>query len=137
MDSKDIEQIKSAETELSSVDKQYHERKGRKYIVMLIGIALFGLLGFFLMPILYALTNSSYDRRGIESISEEMFGSVNIKDALSEEVMIVSFEYNSHQPRLFTKWAARINPEIFNVSLAAASEASSAAPLYFDPKAIG
>lgn len=104
---------------------------------MLIGIATLGVIGFLIMPTLYALTGSSYERRGIESICEEMFGDVNINDALTEEVMIVSFEYNTHQPRLFTKWTANLNPDTFNVSLSQASEASSAAPMYFDPKNIG
>jgi patatin-like phospholipase/acyl hydrolase len=66
-----------------------------------------------------------------------MFGDVNIKDAITEEVMIVSFEYNSHEPRLFTKWAAENISDFFNVSLADASEASSSAPVYFNPKVIG
>lgn len=85
---------------------------------MLIGIVLFGGLGFYLMPKLYALTHSSYDRKGIESICSKMFGDVNIKDAITSEVMIVSFEYNSHTPRLFTKWFANYDNATFNVSLA-------------------
>jgi hypothetical protein len=137
IDSDSLEQIKAAESELLEVDNKYHETKGRKWIVMLIGTALFAGLGFYLMPKLYALTHSSYDRKGIESICERMFGNVNIDDALTDEVMIVSFEYNSHTPRLFTKWFAKQDNATFNVSLAQASEASSAAPMYFDPKTIG
>jgi patatin-like phospholipase/acyl hydrolase len=104
---------------------------------MLVGIAIFGVAGFFLMPRIFKFTKSSYDRKGIEGICDEMFGTVNIDEALTSEVMIVSFEYNTHQPRLFTKWSAKANPEIYNVSLAEASEASSAAPGYFDPKVLG
>jgi hypothetical protein len=63
---------------LLDVDTKYHENKGKQYIVMMIGMVLFGLLGLFLMPTLYALTKSSYDRKGVESICLKMFGSVNI-----------------------------------------------------------
>ncbi len=73
---------------------------------MMIGTLAFGITGFFLMPWLYSLTKSSYDRKGVESICDAMFGTTNIKEALTEEVMIVSFEYNSHEPRLFTKYLA-------------------------------
>ena len=118
IDSDSLEQIKSAESELLEVDNKYHESKGRKYIVMLIGVTLFAVLGFLIMPTLYAMTHSSYDRKGIESICERMFGNVNIDDALTSEVMIVSFEYNTHTPRLFTKWFAKQDPATFNVSLA-------------------
>jgi len=118
MDSDSIEQVKSAEAELIEVDNKYHENKGKKYIVMMIGIVLFFLLGLFAMPTLYTLTKSSYDRKGVESICTKMFGNVNILDAVTSEIMIVSFEYNTHQPRIFTKYAARAEPSIFNVSLA-------------------
>ena len=96
MDSENLEQIKAAEAELDLFDSKYHENKGRKYIIMIFGTVIFCLIGFFLVPKIYQITKSSYDRKGIESICQRMFGNVNINDALTSEVMIVSFEYNTH-----------------------------------------
>jgi hypothetical protein len=76
------------------MDSEYHENLGKKYIVMLIGILLFSALGFYLMPIFYSFTKSHYTRSGIESICDEMFGDTLILDALTPEIMIVSYEYN-------------------------------------------
>lgn len=72
------------------------EKKGRKWIIMIIGGIIMGLLGWVAMPAFYSLTKSSYDRKGIESICEEMFGNVKIQDALTKEVNIIAYEYNSH-----------------------------------------
>lgn len=96
-----------------------------------------GILGWILMPKLFQLTKSNYDRSGIESICQEMFGDVYIKDALTKEVNIIAYEYNTHQPRIFSKFTVQTNPENFAVGISNASQASSAAPIYFDPKVIG
>lgn len=128
----------TAEDELHDMDSKYHEKKGRKWIVMILGTLILGVLGFILMPWIYRSTHSFYDRRGIESIADEKFGTTAlITSALTEEVLIVSYDYNAHKPRLFSKYYANRTPELYNVTFADASEASSAAPIYFDPKVIG
>ena len=49
-----------------------------------------------------------YDRKGIESIADAKFGNTSlVTDALTEEVLIVSYDYNSHEPRLFSKYFAK------------------------------
>lgn len=45
---------------------------------MIIGGVIMGIIGWLAMPLFFALTKSSYDRKGIESICEEMFGTVKI-----------------------------------------------------------
>ena len=104
---------------------------------MLVGNILGGIIGFMLMPVLHGLTHSSYNRIGIESICDEMFGKVRLEDALTKEILIIAYEYNTHEPRIFSKFSAKTDPKNYEVSMANASEASSAAPFYFDPKVIG
>jgi patatin-like phospholipase/acyl hydrolase len=96
-----------------------------------------GVCGYFMMPKLHGLTHSSYDRSGIESLTEKLMGKVKVVDALTEEVAIIAFDYNSHQPRVFSKFAARHRPDLYDVAISDASEASAAAPVYFDPKILG
>ena len=62
-----------------------------------------------------------YDRTGIEKICVEKFGEVNINNALSDEIVIVSFEYNTHTPVLFTKYNANRYPKVYNVSISDAT----------------
>ena len=97
------------------------ENKGKKWIAMLIGLFIFAGLGYLLMPVLYSFTHSSYDRQGIEKVCDEMFGTTSLMDALTEEVMIVSYDYNNRTPRIFTKYGANLYPELFLTSLSNAS----------------
>lgn len=107
------------------------------WIIFIFFTLVFGVAGYFVMPTIYSYTRSSYSRTGIESICEVKFGNTSIMSALTKEIVIVSYDYASHQPRLFSKINAQIWPEIYNYSLAECAEASSAAPLYFDPKVLG
>ncbi|CDW84799.1 patatin [Stylonychia lemnae] len=129
--------VEDAEDKIFNEEMKYMEKKGRKWIVMIVGGFVFAVLGWVLMPYIFMLTKSSYDRSGIEEICKEMFGNVKIEDALTNEVNIISYEYNSHQPRIFSKFSAARSPGNFSVGLSNASQASSAAPIYFDPKVIG
>lgn len=53
---------------------------------------------------------------------------------MSKEVLIVSYEYNSQQPRLYSKYFAKEDPNIYDVLVGNATAASSSAPTFFDPK---
>ena len=48
--------------------------------------------------------------------------------------MLVSYNYNSQVPFLYSKWFARANPGSMNVSMPIAVGGTSAAPLYFKPQ---
>lgn len=84
---------------------------------MLVGFILFGFLGYFLMPKLYSASKSSYSRKGIEGVTEKLLGHVNITDALTEEVVIIAYDYNSHEPRIFSKFAARNDPKTYGLEI--------------------
>ena len=60
---------------------------------MLIGIFLFAVLGWFLLPLIKKLTNSLYDRTGLEKVTTEQFGNAKIADVLTEDVMIVTYDF--------------------------------------------
>jgi len=101
-----FDDLEEAEDEVNRQENEYHENKGKKWIFMIVGFFLIGIAGFFLTPSLYNLSNSSYDRSGIESICDELFGTVKIEDALTKEVVIIAYEYNTHEPRVFSKFSA-------------------------------
>jgi patatin-like phospholipase/acyl hydrolase len=102
---------------------------------MLIGIFVLGLTGWFVLPLFKKLTNSLYDRTGLEKVTTEQFGDVRIADVLTEDVMIVTYDFIGQKPVIFTKYAAKRDP-IMNQYIRDAAQASSAAPIYFDPKSI-
>lgn len=65
---------------------------------------------------------------------QSYLGAANIKDAISDEVLVVAYDYNSQQPRFFSKYFSNEDSGIYDVPIGNATGASSAAPTYFDPK---
>lgn len=86
---------------------QYSERKGYKWLTMLVGFFLLGIGGWFLMPVKNMLQHSLYDRTGLESICREKFGTTKINEILTDEIMIVSYDFRNHKPIIFTRYAAQ------------------------------
>ena len=66
-----------------------------------------------------------------------MYGTTMLNEAITTEVMLVAYDYNAQQPRLFTKGNAIKHPELYNLQFKDAAEASAAAPIYFAPKVVG
>ncbi len=71
LESNDAEQLARAEKLLFQNDLKYREKKGRKYITMLIGMFVRGLAGWFCLPLIKKLSNSLYDRTGLEKVTTE------------------------------------------------------------------
>ncbi len=121
VDEGSYEQIKEAEKSIHEIDRKYHMRKSLKWVIMLVMGVLFSLMAYYSIPYIKKAVSSSYDRTGIEGICMNKFGEVNINEALSDEVVIVAFEYNSHTPFVFTKYNAQKSPEFYNQSIANAT----------------
>ena len=65
---------------------------------------------------------------------EECLGEAQITDAITDEMIIVAHDYNSQEPRFFSKYYANLDPYIYQVPIGNATGASSAAPTFFTPK---
>ena len=79
-------------------------------------------------------TNSLYDRSAIEALMNEMIGRRNISQAISDELIITSYEYNSQDSRLYSKYLAELDPDVFDLRTSFATGSSSAAPGFFEPQ---
>ena len=64
------------------------------------------IVGYIVAKLGYKLFSSLYTRNGIESICDIKFGDTNIFEALTEDIVIVSYDYAAHEPRLFSKYNA-------------------------------
>ncbi|TNV73200.1 hypothetical protein FGO68_gene11325 [Halteria grandinella] len=97
-----------------------------------------GITGWFVIPLIYQLNHSLYNRLGLASVTEEKFGTTRISEVISEDIMIVAYDFRNHKPVIFTKYAAtnKDTSAKMNVLIRDAAQASSAAPIYFDPKPI-
>jgi len=64
---------------------------------------------------------------------EQLIGGKNISDSLFDEMLLVAYEYNSQQPRLYSKYFSNTDKAIYDVKMSLATGGSSAAPFYFEP----
>jgi len=129
--SKDYWNIKEAERLLNESDTRHHESKQKKWVVMILGTILGGLIGYFVPVELYDMATSKYDRTMLDTTLDEMFGGYRFEDSLTDEVLMIAFSYNLMEPRFYSKVAEDLNPNVYNVTIALATEASASAPTYF------
>lgn len=87
-----------------------------------------------LPPLVYKLAHSKYSRASLDNIMQELLGDAHINDAITDELLVVAYDYNSQQPRFFSKYFSNEDAGIYDVPIGNATGASSAAPTYFDPK---
>lgn len=118
---------------LVAAKKDYLRKRPCKWFVtivfMIIGTIF--LKGFTIM--ITMATNSLYDREAIESLMRDMIGRRNITEIITDELMVVTYEYNSQTPRLYTKHFATEYPTLGQITFSNATGGSSAAPGYFTP----
>lgn len=55
---------------------------------------------------------------------------------LTNELLVISYEYNSQEPRFYSKYMTQQNENIYNISIGNQTASSSAAPTYFNPHEI-
>ena len=119
---------------LAQARSAYERNAPKQWIVLALGLILGAVIGTVLPSLVNKLTHSLYSRTSLDSIMKTLLGSYTIDQVLTDEIMIVAYDYNSQQPRFYSKYFAERNPQVYNVPIGNATGASSAAPTYFDPK---
>lgn len=67
---------------------------------------------------------------------DELIGGQNISAAMFDEMLLVAYEYNSQQPRFYSKFFSTMQPGIYDIQMSLATGGSSAAPVFFQPQKI-
>mgnify|MGYP006083885917 FL=1 len=98
------------------------------------GVFIGCLLGLGVPTISSMLSSSLYDRKAIEGLMDDLIGQKNISSAMQDELLVVAFDYNSKQPRLYSKYFAELDANIYDVKMSIATGGSSAAPIFFEPQ---
>jgi len=78
--------------------------------------------------------SSVYGREHLDDLLRETFGETLLISESLREVTMVSYEYISQTARVYSKWSAEQNPNVYNVTYFDAAGATSAAPVVFEPK---
>jgi patatin-like phospholipase/acyl hydrolase len=126
--------LKDLKKQLIENNENYKAKRHYKYFYAGVGAILGILIGMIIPKLIYKVNSAMYDRKGLEEILEGYLGGVKFAETATDEVMIVAYDYNSQEPRFFSKYMAKKDPFIYDVTLNDATGASSAAPTFFDPK---
>ena len=130
----DQNQIMSALDLLANEESSYKSNYFKMWLFMVFGI----ILGLAFSPMVVVVSStlgySFYKRDGLDSLLLEYLDHNTFEDITIDELVIASFDYNSHTPRFFSKHFAQMSPSQYDVELRIAVGGSAAAPTYFDPE---
>jgi patatin-like phospholipase/acyl hydrolase len=93
-------------------------------------------LGLIIPSVVKFIVSSMYDRSSLDRIIQSFIGNMMIKDIILDDILVISYEYESGEPRFYTKMRAISEPLLYDVKLGDAIGASSSAPGFFDNKVI-
>lgn len=89
------EHTKTAKEMLREERAEYEKRKPCKWMVMILFMIIGSLFLVIFTRMISYLSNSLYDRTAIEDLMRDMIGRRNISQAISDEIMITAYEFNS------------------------------------------
>ena len=136
IESKDINSYFEARKMFRTEKQKYYRRQQWKWIALGAGILIGFLISYYVPIAIHAgFVSSKFGRESLDDLMLDTYGDVMIKDAM-KELCIISYEYKSQTPRLYSRHFANDSTlkDMYDVSLFDAAGATSAAPIYFDPK---
>ncbi len=71
------------------------QNRPKKWVMTGVGIVLGIVLGIFLPMAFNALNSSLYKRVNLEQIMDDYLGAYHLEQALTDELLIVAYDYNS------------------------------------------
>lgn len=112
----------------------YLSKKRNKWVVLAIGIVIGLIFGSYMPNKIIKMLNGNYNRASLDNYLLNIYGDAHFPDVRTDELVILAYDYNGQEPRIFSKTFLEADPSIYDVSLNIAVGASAAAPIFFDPK---
>merc|ERR1719329_162527 len=114
----------------------YTGNRFKKYLCLFLGVFLGLVLSYPTVNIVSTLSSALYDRRGLDGQLEKRFSDRTFNDLAVDELLISAYDFNSQQPRFYSKYFLHHNTGNYDVKLREAMGGSGAAPIYFDPQTL-
>mmetsp|Transcript_4126 Transcript_4126/g.6982 ORF Transcript_4126/g.6982 Transcript_4126/m.6982 type:complete len:291 (-) Transcript_4126:43-915(-) len=129
-----LENVKVMDERLELAMLEYEQDKPKFWVVFAAFVFMGLILGVQLPALVNKVNNSLYSRDQLDNIMKTLLGEHRLEDVLTDEILIVAYDYNSQEPRFFSKYFSHEDPAIYDMPVGNATGASSAAPTFFDPK---
>ncbi len=75
--------------------EEYEKNRYKKWVVTLFGIIIGLIFGISIPKIYNFMTNSLYDRSHIDGLMFDLVGKRRVREGLTDEMLIISYEYNT------------------------------------------
>lgn len=98
--------------------ESFHRRRPRKWLWTFLAIFVGAGLGFGGGRFLPVLFGGLFSRAGMDRISNKYAGKYRMDDLAADEVLIVALDYNSIEPRMYSKYFDRVSSGIYNQTAA-------------------
>jgi len=131
-----IDENKKAKSMIAESKAKFEKDRFKKWIVCLVGVFIGGILGWTLPKITTVLTRSVFDRAGLDRLTKELLPGAMVNDAVTDEVLVCAYDYNSQQPRFYSKYFSNDQPGIYEKEIAVAIAGSSSVPGGFQPQSV-
>ena len=113
--------------------EKFHRKRPRKWLWTFLAVFLGLIVGFGGAKGIAVLFGGLYSRSGMDRITNLYAENLKMKDLVPSEVLIVALDYNSMEPRFYSKYFDRIAPGTYNQSAAQAIASSASPPIVFTP----
>jgi hypothetical protein len=96
--------ISETNASLLQAERDYSKGKPKKWVVLICFLVLGGLGGWGIPNLELMLSSSKFSRSSLDNVMYGYFGGKKSPDMLTNELMVISYEYNSQEPRFFSKY---------------------------------
>jgi patatin-like phospholipase/acyl hydrolase len=94
---------------------KYKKNYFKMWLCTVIGVIIGAILAPLTLEVWEFSGYSLYDRSGLDELTKVKLGNYTWNDILVDDLMITAYEYNSKQPRFYSKYFNRIDPGFYNL----------------------
>lgn len=113
--------------------EKFQRKRPRKWLWTFLAVVVGLGVGFGGAKGIAVLFGGLYSRAGMDRISNLYAEKYHMKDLAVDEALIVALDYNSMEPRFYSKYFDAASPGIYNQTAAQAIASSASPPIVFTP----
>lgn len=95
------------EVQYTALEEEIEKKKKYNYISLMVFVFLGLVFSIVVMKVFAKLSKPKYNRTSLEQVMKDRLGHYKVTDAMSDELLITAYDYNSQEPRFYSKYFAK------------------------------
>ena len=87
----------------------------KKWIFFALGGLISGIITYYALPYLYSILKNTYDQTLLQNALSSKLSRSKISEVGVNETFLVSYAYDEHEPRFYSKYNAKKDESIFDL----------------------